>query len=197
MSASFLDRTVREVLDAFAAGKTTPGAGSAAALAGALAGSLIQSVALYTIRDAEQRGDEPLRSRAQKFLAEAQERCESLRQLIDEDAAAFDRYWKEGRAAEDLERATAIPLEIAGHCNELAELGRAFVDDGFKNARAEAATAALSAIAHGEAALEIVRLNLKAARGAPWIREAQDDAAFLRRRLRSLRESIGSRLYRA
>lgn len=45
---SFLDRPAGELLDLFAAGKTVPGAGSAAALQGALAGSLIQAVARYS-----------------------------------------------------------------------------------------------------------------------------------------------------
>ena len=40
---SFLDRSTGDLLDLFGAGKNVPGAGSAAALQGALAGSLIQA----------------------------------------------------------------------------------------------------------------------------------------------------------
>jgi methenyltetrahydrofolate cyclohydrolase len=194
MSSSFLDRTVGELLDLFAAGKTTPGAGSAAALAGALAGSLVQAVARYTIQEAEKGSDVRLKERAEAFLTEAEARTEDLRKAVDEDAEAFERYWRQGRAAEDLRQATWVPIGIAGNCLHLGEVARALVDDGFKNARGEAATAALSAVAQGEAALEIARLNLKAASGASWLAEAQDESLFLRRQLRRLRESIGSRL---
>ena len=193
MSASFLDRTVHEILDIFAAGKTTPGAGSAAALAGALAGSLIQSVARYTVQDADKRGDEPLRDRARAIFGEAEKYCERLRGAVDEDAAAFERYWKEGRAGEDLGRATAIPIEIASDCLALAELGSELVDRGFRNSRAEAATAALSALANGEAALEIVRLNLKVAGDAPWAGEISEEIRRLSARLAEVREAVAAR----
>src|SRR5947199_9501653 len=105
--SSFLDRTAGELLDLFAAGRNTPGAGSAAALTGALAGSLLQTVARHTIKAANstKRAEAyaPFRERAEVLLAEARDRSRHLRDAVDADAAAFDRFWKE-RTDETLQR---------------------------------------------------------------------------------------------
>ena len=106
--SSFLDRSTGDLLDLFAAGKNVPGAGSAAALQGALAGSLLQAVAKY--------------SRADELLNEARERSERLRRAMDEDAAAFREFWG-SRTSEALARATEIPLAIARDCAALAAIG--------------------------------------------------------------------------
>jgi formiminotetrahydrofolate cyclodeaminase len=165
MSPSFLDRTAFDLLDLFAAGKNTPGSGSAAALMGALAGSLIQAVALY--------------SKEETILAEARERSDRLRRAVDEDAVAFNEFWrlrKSGGEEKDkaLRHATEIPLAIAEDCLALAGLGLELYDHGFKNARAESNTAMLSARAGAEAALQTVRLNLEAAGEAPWVGEVRE-----------------------
>ena len=68
---SFLDRTTRDLLDLFAAGKNTPGAGSAAALMGALAGSVLQTVAQHTIKAAES-------SKRREAYASFRERAEAI-----------------------------------------------------------------------------------------------------------------------
>jgi formiminotetrahydrofolate cyclodeaminase len=129
---SFLDRSARELLDLFAAGRNTPGAGSAAALMGALAGSLIQAVAKYTLKA---QAPTPERAeRAETLLKEAGERCERLRAAVDEDAAAFNDFWK-NRTDETLKRATDLPMAVAEDCLALAEMGIELYDQGFKNAR--------------------------------------------------------------
>ena len=143
---SFLDLAARDLLDLFAAGKTTPGAGSAAALQGALAGSLVQAVARY--------------SRAEEALREARERTDRLRRAVDEDAAAFARYWQ-SRAEEDLLPAIEIPLAIARDCAGIAVLALDLYETGFRNARGESVAAAWGALAAGESALYAARINLR------------------------------------
>jgi len=197
---NFLDRTTQDLLALFAAGKNTPGAGSAAALAGALAGSLIQSVALYTIRAAEKKGDqEPLRERAEAILDEARRLSERLRAAVDADAAAFEEFWKL-RANRDMEkekalrRAIEIPMRITDDCLALAGLALELHDKGFKNAQGEAAAAALSALANGEAALYAARLNLKFITAGHWAEGRLAEAAALQRRLREVRGWMEERL---
>src|SRR3954451_15609787 len=123
---SFLHRTTLDLLDLFAAGRNTPGAGSAAALTGALAGSVLQTVARHTIKAAEGSKQRevyaPFRERAEAILEEARDRSLRLREAMDADAAAFDRFWQD-RTEEALQRATDIPIEIAEHCMALAEIG--------------------------------------------------------------------------
>jgi formiminotetrahydrofolate cyclodeaminase len=198
--SGFLERTTQDLLDLFAAAKTTPGAGSAAALAGALAGSLVQSVALYTLRAAEKKGDqEPLRERAEALLAEARRISERLRGAVDADAAAFDEFWKL-RANRDMEREKAlrraidVPMRIADDCLAVAGLALELYDKGFKNAQGEAGAAALSAIANGEAALYAARVNLKFMAAGRWAEAKLAEAGALRRRLREVRGWIDERL---
>ena len=192
---SFLERATRDLLDLFAAGNNTPGAGSAAALTGALAGSVLQTVARHTIKAAEgSRRREvyaPFRERAEGLLVDARDRSLRLREAVDADAAAFDRFWQD-RTEAALQRATDIPIEIAEHCAALAEIGLELHERGFRNAQGEAAAATLSAIAGGETAAHIARLNLKlAGKGG----ERQDKVRVLRRRLRDLRGLIEAEIY--
>lgn len=171
---SFLDRSAGDLLDLFAAGKTTPGAGSAAALQGALAGSLVQAVARY--------------SRAEEPLNEARERSGRLRRAVDEDAAAFAAYWK-SRAEEDLSRAITVPMEIARDCAGLAVLAMGLYGTGFRNARGESVAAAWGALAAGEAALYAARVNLKLSKDqdrAAEIRALGDELRALRGRIEGL-----------
>lgn len=171
---SFLDRSAGELLDLFAAGKTVPGAGSAAAFQGALAGSLVQSVARY--------------SRAEALLSEARQRSERLRKAMDEDAAAFARYWK-SRSQEDLSPAIEVPTAIARDCAGIAVLALGLYETGFRNARGESMAAAWGALAAGEAALYAARVNLKLSQDqgrAEAIHSLAEELRTLRARVEAL-----------
>lgn len=161
---SFLDRAAGDLLDQFAAGKNVPGAGSAAALQGALAGSLIQAVARY--------------SKDESRLSQAREITGRLRQAVDEDSEAFARYWK-SRSEEDLKRAIEIPLSIARDCAVLAHLALDLYETGFKNARGESFAAAWAALAAGESALYAARANAR----APLESSLAEDLRELRNRI--------------
>jgi formiminotetrahydrofolate cyclodeaminase len=192
---SFLDRTTRDLLDLFAAGGNTPGAGSTAALTGALAGSVLQTVARHTIKAAASSKRReiyaPFRERAEAILEEARDRSVRLREAVDADAAAFEKFWQD-RRDENLQRAIDIPIEIAEHCAALAEIGLELHERGFRNAQGEAAAATLSAIAGGETAAHIAHLNLKFSEDRG---ECQDKVRTLRRRLRDLRGLIEAEIY--
>jgi len=213
-SSSFLDLPTADLLERFAAGQLTPGAGSAAALMGALAGSLAQAAARYAGKMGEKREAEaPFRERAAVLLAEARELSRQMTQAVDADAAAFDRFWQllgqlrgaseaeradlQARASEALRQATDVPIEIARHCAALSEIGLELYERGHKNARGEAATAALSAIANGEAAAHTAWLNLQSAGAAPWIESRQAEVRGLRTRLLGCRRRIEAHVYPA
>ena len=195
---SFLQHDVRDLLDLFAAGRNTPGAGSAAALGGAIAGGLLETVARHTIKAAENGKRTavyaPFRERAEALLAAAGERSRLLRSAVEEDAAVFERFWQD-RTEETLRHATEIPIQIAEHCLALAEIGVELHDRGFRNARGESGAAALSAVANGEAAAYCAWLNLKFAGAAAWAEDRKNDVADLRRRLRQLRTLVEVRIY--
>ena len=193
--SDLLNQRTTDLLDLFAAGKNTPGAGSAAALTGAVAGSLLQAVARYSIRDVAKRGSaDPFGERAGVLLEEVRERSRHLSVAVDEDAAAFERFWllrtggaEEGERQKALELAVEVPLGIAEQCAALAEIGVELHDHGFKATRGEASAAVLLAIASGEAAVNIVRLNLKLEGTARWAEAQEAKSSALDQRLRDLR----------
>lgn len=186
MAPSLLDHTAADLLALFAAGKNTPGAGSAAALTGALAGSLLQAVARYTIRAATKGGAyASFQERAEALLSEVSERSRRLALAADEDVAAFQRFWRE-KTSETLEAAIEIPIEIAEQCAALAEVGIELREHGFKAARGEAATAVLLAVTGGEAALLVANLNLKFAGTAAWMGSLEERSGALVDRLGEL-----------
>ncbi len=189
LSNSLLALPTAELLERFAAAKLTPGAGSAAALLGAVAGSLVQAAARYAIKRRENAAEVSFRERATVLLAEARRRSDRLGQAVEEDAAAFTRYW-ESRSAEALERATDVPIGIARECVGLAEIGLELYERGHRNARGEAATAVLSALGGAEAALHTARLNLQPGGDAPWIESRRLEIQSLRDLLPVLRKRI-------
>jgi glutamate formiminotransferase/formiminotetrahydrofolate cyclodeaminase len=186
---SLLDLPTADLLERFAAAKLTPGAGSAAALLGAVAGSLVQAAARYAIKRRPRESDAPFRERATVLLAEARGRSDRLGQAVEEDAAAFTQYW-ESRSAEALERATDVPLAIARECVALAEIGLELYERGHRNARGEASTAVLSALAGAEAALHTAWLNLQPAGDAPWVEGRREEIHGLRGQFLPLRQRI-------
>jgi formiminotetrahydrofolate cyclodeaminase len=222
---SLLDRVASELLGLFAAGRPTPGAGSAAALLGALAGSLAQTVARHTIRAAKK--DEAcaaFRERAEALLGEARHRFERLCGAVDADSAAFDRYSRyqrqiekqigkllggetdpagataesragqQARAEEAFRLATDVPLGIAADCIAVAEIGLELLERGHRPARGEASTAVLTAVAGGEAAVHVGRLNLRQARTSAWTETSRRRVDELRGQLRTLREHFEARI---
>jgi formiminotetrahydrofolate cyclodeaminase len=181
-----LDLPIAELLERFAAAKLTPGAGSAAALLGAVAGSLVQAAARYAIKRRPREGEAPFRERATVLLAEASERSVRLERAVEEDASAFTEYW-ESRSTDALGRATDVPIEIARQCAALAEIGLELYEGGHRNARGEAGTAVRSALAGAEGALHTARLNLLPAADASWAGSRREEIRDLLGQLRELR----------
>ena len=178
---NLLDRSVSELLELLAAGRTTPGAGSAAALTGAVAGSLVQAAARYGVRAAGKAGAEaPFGERAAAILEEAGERSRRLSLAVEEDSEAFQRFWRT-RSEEALRLAIDIPIDIAEHCLALAEMGLELYDKGFENAR-------------GEAAVYAASLNLASAGTAAWIDSRNEKIDALGRGLRDVRGHIEARI---
>jgi formiminotetrahydrofolate cyclodeaminase len=193
-----LDRTAQDLLDRFAAGNTTPGAGSAAALMGALAASLAQTVVHHTFKAARSGKRReiyaPFRERAEALLEQAGHLADRLRRAVDEDAAAFDQFWAE-RTEEAQRRATEVPIEIAEHCLAVARMGLELWERGARSAQGEAGAATLGALAGGETAAHVAHLNLKFAGAGDWAESRKRDVRDLRRRLRELRKLAEDRIY--
>jgi formiminotetrahydrofolate cyclodeaminase len=161
--AEILSRSSRDLLELFAAGNTTPGAGSSAALMGALAASLAQTVARHTLKAARSGKRRevyaPFRERAEALLEQAGDLAGRLRRAVDEDADAFEQFWAE-RTEEAQRRATEVPIEIAELCLTVARMGLELWERGARSAQGEAGAATLGALAGGATAVHVAHLNL-------------------------------------
>ena len=147
-----------------------PGGGSAAALAGTLAGALVAMVARLTIgRKAYAAGD----ARARAILVEADTLRGELRRLVDEDAAAYALVSEAYKLPKDdpkrvagidtsLLGAAQTPLEVARRADRVITLAREIGTIGNKNARSDALVAEKLARAALDGAVENVRVNVAA-----------------------------------
>lgn len=153
---SLLDLRVADLLDAVAAREPAPGGGAVAALAAALAASLV--------------------SMADRFSGTSAERPDELRAaaavLADADAAAYDGYLRAARSAREsgdraaaraaLDAATDVPMAVLDIAVEVAALAAAVAADGNQRLRGDATAAALMASAAAETAAVLVRENVGA-----------------------------------
>lgn len=160
------DITPHAFLEATAANTATPGGGSVAALAGALAAALTQMVAGLTLGRKKYAEVEDV---ARSILKQAGDLRRQLTNAVNEDAAAFNEVMaayrnqglSEAARAEAVEQATIgageVPLRVAKLGREVALLAQTIANIGNKNAVTDAAAAALMA----RAAVQAAALNVK------------------------------------
>jgi formiminotetrahydrofolate cyclodeaminase len=117
--------TVDQFLDRLASGDPTPGGGSASALAGALGASLVSMVCNLTIgRERYAAHDTEVR----EILAAAGQLLTTLRNGVDQDAAAYDKVmaaFKLPRATDEEKAARQDAIQAATHAASLVPLALA------------------------------------------------------------------------
>ncbi len=157
------EEKIRDFLDDLASKKPTPGGGATAALAGAMAASLVSMVAKLSVEK-------------DKEFKEIEEKAEKLREellsLADEDCQAFERVMKAYRTdkrepgrlrkiQKALEEAAQVPLETAQQSVEVVKMASFCVQEGNQNVVSDARVAIELATAGVYGALENVRINLE------------------------------------
>jgi glutamate formiminotransferase/formiminotetrahydrofolate cyclodeaminase len=162
-----------DLLDRLAAATPTPGGGSAAAFAGAMAASLVAMVGRLTLGKKKYAGVQP---RIESIVSEADKLRRELQSAAEEDAQAFDAVLEAMRLPKDtpaqeserqaaVERATHraadVPLRSAKAAVQVAELAAEAARIGNLNALSDAASAGLLAAACVRAAALNVRVNAR------------------------------------
>jgi formiminotetrahydrofolate cyclodeaminase len=168
MAVSLTETKIGAFCEQLASRKPTPGGGSAAALAGALAAALGQMVANYTLGKKKYAEVQP----RVKEIAERLGRARAmLERLIDEDASAYG-VLNEAFALDksDPQRAAAVeqaarfagsvPLETAALCGSVHADAKVLGEIGNRLLRSDADAAAALAEAGLRAAAANVRANL-------------------------------------
>lgn len=159
-------------LSELASDSPTPGGGSVAALAGSLGAALNAMVCNLTIGKNKYADVE---SEMKELLGKAESLRLELAELIDEDAAAFDRFMDAMKLPKDTEEqkeerkeamqaalvdAATVPLAVMEKCVEVASLARDAASKGNRNAVSDAGVAVLMARAGAHAARLNVAINL-------------------------------------
>lgn len=167
-----VDLSIREYLDQLASSSPTPGGGSAAALTGAQGAALVSMVCNLTIGKKKY-------ADVEEDMKEVLARSEALRakliELIDKDAAAFDKVSQaysmpkstdEEKAArraaiqEALKGAEAVPMETVEACLEIIRLAIVAAEKGNPNVVSDAAVGGILGHAGLLSAADNVRINL-------------------------------------
>lgn len=164
-----VNKTVQELLDAFAAPTPTPGGGSAAALAGAVAASILTMVAAMPKTKS---GAPEERAALDRALPSLQDLRAQLTGLIDRDAASYDAVVAAYRLPKNTDEekarrkiaiqqamkgATEVPLETARAAMALVPHARAVAECGNANAKSDVAVGisfAMTAYAGGRLNVE-------------------------------------------
>lgn len=168
--------TPETFLDQVAAPTPTPGGGSGAALAGALAAALTSMVCSLTLsREGEATHTDELTS----LLETAEAQRHELTALVDEDARAYQKVLRAYRlpkasAAEKkarskavqhaLEHAARVPLKVAEAAVRVLELVPSVLEKGMPSAASDVGVAAYMAHAALKGAALNVRTNLNSLR---------------------------------
>jgi formiminotetrahydrofolate cyclodeaminase len=148
-----VDKSVRQLLDAFAAPTPTPGGGSAAALAGAMAAALMEMVASMP---KTKNGTPEDRTALDTVLPELKSLRARLTDLVDKDAASYDAVvaaYKLPKATDDekaarkaavreaMRGATEVPRETALASFAVLRLTHVVAQHGNPNAKSDVSVA--------------------------------------------------------
>jgi methenyltetrahydrofolate cyclohydrolase len=188
----FAEQTVGELCETVAAETSAPGGGSVAAIAGALAASLVAMGARFSDQWEDAAGT----------VAQAEALRARLLPLADEDANAYENFLLARRMSREVEpevrdaaigdalsRAADVPLAIAEAAHDVASLAADLADRGNPNLRGDAATAALLAEAAVRATANLVEINLATREDDERIARARDLVEATRRISRQVLES--------
>ena len=194
--------TLAEFVQTVAAPTPTPGGGSVAAHAGALAAALVQMVAGLT---AGKKKYAAVAAEMTEIGSRATALGERLTELVSLDAQSYaavaaayklpkdddqQRAKRDAAVTAALIGASEVPLETARACAEVAELARRVAEKGNENARSDAAVAALLADAAARGAAFNVRVNVDALADPASGRAFVDAAAEFVRQATGRRQAV-------
>jgi glutamate formiminotransferase/formiminotetrahydrofolate cyclodeaminase len=180
-----LDKSVHDFINEIAAATPTPGAGSAAAVAGAMSAALLCMVCRITLNNEKYRD-------TWESLQEPLAVCDTLRNnllnLAEEDARAFQAFTdvlhlprdtdtqREARKAAiqvELRNSSEVPLEIAEKCREVVNASATVAASGAPMALGDVATAVLLAEGGIQGALYSIKSNIPMIKSPSYVEQLQ------------------------
>jgi Zn-dependent peptidase ImmA (M78 family) len=186
MAKKLLELPTDKLLEKLGAGSHKPGSGSASAFNGLIACQMITTVVQITLDPKRKERYGHHYPRLLKIKSDVVNRIlPELEGLFQEDSDQFDKSIKKREerdkernqkiknkidleALKELQISTALPLEIATLCLELAEYATFLIDDGFQSARGDSCVALSSALSSVSGCLGIASLNLQSFPADSW-----------------------------
>jgi glutamate formiminotransferase/formiminotetrahydrofolate cyclodeaminase len=208
-AATSRGETLSEFVASVASSKPVPGGGSVVAHAGSLGAALAQMVAGLTVGRKKYAAVEPA---MREVAAKAALLTSQLSALVQRDADAYAKVSaayklpqdsdaaKATRAAaieQALLDASAVPLETARLCADVAELAAIAAEDGNSNAVSDAGVAALLAEAAAKGAAYNVRINAQSLADRPAAHVLVNEAAAIVARASELARIVEAVLEKA
>jgi len=186
---------VRKFLENVASSSPTPGGGSVAAMAGAIASSLGEMVCNLTIGKKKYADvEEEMKEMAEK----CRESREKFLKLVEEDALSFNRVmdaFRKKKGIEDaLKMAAETPLKTAGECISLLRILVDIAEKGNKNSISDAGVAALMAQAAFHSAIMNVRINIKDMEDMDYRGKMESKMAEMREEMESIFDEVMERV---
>ncbi|MFS4466709.1 cyclodeaminase/cyclohydrolase family protein [Maribacter sp. 2210JD10-5] len=189
-----LDLPANKLLNEFGKGGHIPGSGSAAALSALVGLELVRTVCKLT-RKKPQYSDvhaqmkfieEELESKykpqvIQIFYNDSIEfgKVSDLRVLRDKEVDKSKKEKLGREAAEQLRKATEIPIELCKMCFKLMEYAIAIFDNGYKATRGDAGVAISNFLSAISGTLFVIMLNIRVAKKSKWTEEKRKESEQL------------------
>jgi formiminotetrahydrofolate cyclodeaminase len=195
---------MKTFLDELASASPAPGGGSVAALSGALGSALTSMVCRLTIGKKKYASVE---DEMKKILDQSEELRAQFTDLIEKDAAAFNKVMEAFSLPKDSEaqkalrgaaiheatkEATLVPLQVMKHCIDALALVQTVAASGNPNSVSDAGVAALMLHSAVEGAALNVRINLKGLDDTDFVGWKSEELSSLRNTSRMMLEEIQS-----
>lgn len=152
---------MRGALDALGAAGSSSAGGSAAALVGAIAAAVTVKVARLSNDPGLAAQAAALGTRLADLAPSDAEAFAAARAALAASTGGGDER-RDFNLGQVLDRASAIPLEIAEASSDVAALAGQLAETGEDNSRPDAAVAAMLAAAAAQAAVRLIEVNLAA-----------------------------------
>ena len=208
----FINKSVKEYMDATASGEPTPGGGSVAALAGGLGSALTKMVSNLTVgKKAYEELTEETKATILNNSKEVEKIMEDLSNIVDEDTKAFDKVMiafklpKEtdeektarSEAIQDgYKKAIEVPLRCAEKCLKVLELQDVFANYGNINAITDVGVGTLLAYSGLEGALFNVSINLSSIKDENYKKETEEKVNNILEKGKELKEELLKIVYK-
>jgi methenyltetrahydrofolate cyclohydrolase len=177
----YIDEPLQVFLDDLASEKSTPGGGSASAVAGAMGAALAGMVVRLTLHRQDYAA---VHEEMEQLLQQTERLRHRFEELMQEDIAAYGKLSaayklprgtdeeKEARSRtiqEQLVEAALVPLEAVENAAELVLYCERIAEIGNKSVLSDVATGAMLASCAGAGASWMVRVNLQAMKDAELV----------------------------